>query len=493
MSRRLLRQAIGLASLAVAAATLPGCKRASQGPVQVIAIGDGLKVRDPAIGPLSVPQSILVQNVAQGLVRFDASGNIVGGLAERWNVSDDGLSYIFRIASAEWPDGTKITAQQVARELKRELASRSRNELSDSLGAVEEVVAMTDRVIEIRLRAPRPNLLSLLAQPQMGIFRNGFGSGPFAIDRERSQAGALRLVRSFAADDDEARQSDELLLSAASARDAVAAFAKGSADLVLGGTFIDLPYVRSVKLPRNVLRFDPASGLFGLAPLRTEGPFGSADARRLLSQSLDRDAIVAALAVPNLAPRTTLLEPGLDGIAPPAPPAWTATPLAERLPRLQATSRTLFGKKQPLSVRVYLPEGPGADLLLQQLQRSWAQIGLTVERSDRESRADFMLVDLVAPSSSPAWFVRRLRCGAVRVCDDKMDELTDAARQTQIPAERYAMLAQAAAIADDKQLFLPITAPIRWSLVSARIASFAGNRFARHSLMNLQQAQRDGD
>ena len=62
---------------------------------------------------------MLLANVAQGLVRFDSAGNIVGGLAERWNVSDDGLSYIFRLASTEWPDGRKITAQQVARLLKR--------------------------------------------------------------------------------------------------------------------------------------------------------------------------------------------------------------------------------------------------------------------------------------------------------------------------------------------------------------------------------------
>src|SRR5213596_949781 len=70
------------------------------------------KLRDPALGPLPPASAVLLSNVAQGLVRFDASGNIVPGLAERWNVSDDGLSYIFRIASKNWPNGTKITAQQ---------------------------------------------------------------------------------------------------------------------------------------------------------------------------------------------------------------------------------------------------------------------------------------------------------------------------------------------------------------------------------------------
>ena len=63
----------------------------------------------------------------------------------------------------------------------------------------------------------------------------------------------------------------------------------------------------------------------------------------------------------------------------------------------------------------------------------------------------------------------------------------DAARQTPVPAQRYALLAQAAARIDDAQLFIPITAPVRWSLVSARIQGFAGNRYASHTLTDLQQ------
>ena len=46
---------------------------------------------------------------------------------------------------------------------------------------------------------------------------------------------------------------------------------------------------------------------------------------------------------------------------------------------------------------------------------------------------------------------------------------------------------QAAARIDDAQLFIPITAPVRWSLVSARVQNFAGNRYARHTLTDLEQ------
>src|SRR3954449_394428 len=155
------------------------CRQQAEGPLKAVVIGGEPKLRAPALGSLPPADAVLLENVAQGLVRFDGTGNIVGGLAERWNVSDDGLSYIFRIASKNWPDGTKITADQVARLLKRQLAARSRNPLKDALGAVDDIVAMTDRVVEIRLVAPRPTLLALLAQPEMAVLRVSQGSGPF--------------------------------------------------------------------------------------------------------------------------------------------------------------------------------------------------------------------------------------------------------------------------------------------------------------------------
>jgi peptide/nickel transport system substrate-binding protein len=63
----------------------------------------------------------------------------------------------------------------------------------------------------------------------------------------------------------------------------------------------------------------------------------------------------------------------------------------------------------------------------------------------------------------------------------------EAARQTSVPAQRFALLGQAASKIDGEQLFIPIAAPVRWSLVSARVRGFAGNRYARHTLTDLQQ------
>jgi peptide/nickel transport system substrate-binding protein len=483
MRSKLLTLAVTLTLTAAMAACRPG----PEGAVKVVVIGGEPTLRDPAAGPLSGPDAVLLSNVAQGLVRFDASGNIVGGLAERWNVSDDGMSYIFRLATGEWPGGGKITAEQVARALKRQIGPRSRNPAKDTLGAIDDIVAMTDRVIEIRLVAPRPNLLPLLAQPDMGIIRGGYGTGPFSFSAAAEPGGELRLRSEVVSNDGDVTRREEVLLSGAKAEQAVRMFAAGKVDLVLGGTFADLPYARAVRLPRNSLRFDPAAGLFGLVPTSADGPLKERDVRRLLSEAIDRDALVASLNVPGLTARANVLEPGLDGVSAPAPPPWFGTSAADRRPALLAEAKRLFGAQAKPTIRIFLGEGPGADMLFGRLSSDWGVLGLTVARAKTAGAADLKLVDAVAPSTSPAWFLRSFRCDAVPLCNADIDQLLGAARVAPVPAQRYALLSDAAGRIDDAQLFIPLAAPVRWSLVGGRIPGFAGNRFARHTLTDLEQ------
>jgi peptide/nickel transport system substrate-binding protein len=486
MPRPLIRRALTVA-LVAALAFVPGaCRDRNEGVVRVTVIGAAPKIRDPAQAALSPADAALLASVGQGLVRFDAAGNIVAGLAERWNVSDDGMSYIFRIAATNWPGGGKVTAQQVARLLKRSLAASSRNPLKDTLGVVDDIVPMTDRVIEIRLRAPRPNLLALLAQPEFAIVRAGLGTGPFQARADGGSEGELRLTREVTAPDGDQSRRDELLLGASAAEPAVRAFAAAKVDLVLGGTFADLPYARAARLPRGALRFDPVSGLFGLVPAVAGSRVTSADARRLLNAAIDRPALIAAYNVPGLAARTTMLEPGLEGVPAPVQPPWFARSPALRRAALLAEANRLFGSEKP-AIRVFLPAGPGSDLLFNRLALDWGALGFAVARATTPSAADFRLIDMVAPSTSAAWFLRQFRCGMVPVCDDGTDQLLDGARETLVPGQRYAMLAEAAARMDDAHVFLPLAAPVRWSLVSGRIIGFAGNRYGRHTLTDLDQ------
>ena len=159
---------------------LAGCGEKNGGPIAVSAIGGQPKLINPSRERLDPASAFLVESSAQGLVRFDAGGEIVPGLAESWVVSDDGLRYTFRIArGSTWGNGDKVTAEQIVARLRAAAAPSSRNPLRPLLGAVDEIVKMTDDVLEIALKAPRPNFLQLLAQPELGMIRGGSGAGPY--------------------------------------------------------------------------------------------------------------------------------------------------------------------------------------------------------------------------------------------------------------------------------------------------------------------------
>lgn len=53
----------------------------------------------------------IIGNTFEGLVRFNKSGEVEGAMADSWTVSDDGLTYTFKLRDANWSDGKPVTAQ----------------------------------------------------------------------------------------------------------------------------------------------------------------------------------------------------------------------------------------------------------------------------------------------------------------------------------------------------------------------------------------------
>src|ERR1700754_1517788 len=90
----------------LALALLAGCRRHDDGgPIEVGVIGNPIATAraEADRGPLDAPAAALVGATGQGLVRFDAGGQIVPGLAARWIVSDRGRSLIFRLPDLPGP------------------------------------------------------------------------------------------------------------------------------------------------------------------------------------------------------------------------------------------------------------------------------------------------------------------------------------------------------------------------------------------------------
>ncbi len=457
---------VRLMLLAVLAA-LAACNAPPQGgPIIASVIGDPPDLIDPSQKPLSPPTALLLTTTAQGLVRFDGAGQIEPGLAMRWAVSDDGLYYTFRLV-----DGTGVTAEDAARRLRAAMGPTSRNPLKPLLGAIEEIVPVTPEVIEIRLRAPRPNLLELLAQPELALIGEQGGTGPFRVVERIGDALLLRLDRG-----EEDHRHPPLWLRGERAALAVARFVSGRASLVTGGSFADLPFARAISPPPGVLRFDPVGGLLGLAIVEPRGFLGESANRRALSLAINRGRIVRLIGVAGLAPTERIVPMPSAGMRRRAEAArivarWRADGHAE--PRL----------------RVALPPGPGADMLFRLVAADWAAIGVQTRRVEMHESADLRLVDAVAPSDGDAWHLRRFACGSAPLCSPEADAMLASALEAPTPEARAARLAAAEAYLEALMPFIAITQPIRWSLVDPGLDGWVENQRGIHPLNHLRAAR----
>lgn len=474
-----------LFALACAAILLASCDtRSDAGPVVVSAIGDEVALSDPARGTLDHGRRLLLDATAQGLVRFDAAGQIEPGLAERWIVIDHGMSYLFRLREAEWSDGDKVTSEEVVAALRRQIAPGSRNTLLPFLSAIDQIVARTPEVIEVELKRPRPDLLKLFAQPELALFRTRKpgGSGPFRLSDGRQ--GHVLLRPAFdprqSPDDDRAKPGpqDNVELIGERASRAIARFMLRQSDLVSGGTAADWPLLAAAGIAPANRRVDPAVGLFGWAVVDRSGFLADTASRAAVARAIDRQAIVAAFGT-TWPVTSQILPETLDSAAPPAQPIWATAPPAATPNPVTAWRATHPGE---LHLRLAVPAGPGGTLVFGLTAASLHTLGIIADRVAWGAPADLRLIDAVAPYDSARWYLAT----ACQLCSIEAQAALDGARDAATMALRAQHIAEADAALASDVAFIPIAQPLRWSLVSLRLKQWQPNARAWHPLNRLR-------
>lgn len=430
---------------------------------------------------------------SQGLVALDPAGAVVPAIAERWIVTDDGSSYIFRIREFDLPDGSRLTAQAVRDRLALTLRRLQGTSLGLDLAKVRDIRAMTGRVIEVRLTSPMPDLLQLLAQPELGLALERAQIGPM---RARKDGEVIELSAMPPEDRGLPQQEDwEDLVSPVRvyAEDAVAAtegFTKGKYDLVLGGRLSSLPLVNAGPLSRGTIRLDAAIGLFGLDVVYPTGFLSAAENREAVAMAIDRAALLGAFNIGGWVPTTRIVAPGLPNDPGAVGERWTDMDMAAR--RSRAGSRVnrwtgLNGGKVRLTID--LPDGPGSDLLFDALASDLGAIGIEAVRAGDGARANLVLRDRVARFGSNRWFLNQFNCKiSRRVCSQDADYLVSLSVEARDLAEESSYLAEAEQTLTATNLYIPLGAPIRWSLVRGDIDGYSENGWNTHPLFPLSRA-----
>jgi ABC-type dipeptide transport system, periplasmic component len=111
------------------------------------------------------PTQMVAGNIYEGLLRYDTDMNPQPGLAESWEVSEDGLTYTFTLhEGVVWHDGEPFTAEDVVFSVDTFLRE-THPRLRVSLQHVESVTALDDRTVQFQLKNP--------FGPFLGVFEVG--------------------------------------------------------------------------------------------------------------------------------------------------------------------------------------------------------------------------------------------------------------------------------------------------------------------------------
>lgn len=131
---------------------------------------------DPALAT-DTTSGAIINNVFEGLTTRDPEGNPVPGMAESWEVSEDGLTYTFTLRDANWSNGDPVTANDFEYAWKRVLDPATGAQYASIMFVVEGaeaynsgegdvdsvgVTAVDEKTLEVQLALPSPYFEELI-------------------------------------------------------------------------------------------------------------------------------------------------------------------------------------------------------------------------------------------------------------------------------------------------------------------------------------------
>ncbi|PWW00463.1 peptide/nickel transport system substrate-binding protein [Hoeflea marina] len=255
---------------------------------------------DPTGGAAAAIDEVVYANVFEGLTRFGPDGAVLPDLAQSWEISEDGLVYIFKLQSGvTFHDGSTFDAEDVKFSLDRARADESTNAQKALFAGIASVDVVDPMTVKVTLSKPNGSFLfnmawgdAIMVAPETAADNatNPVGTGPFRFS-EWVKGDHVDLVRNpnyWGA----AVSLDKVTFKFIS--DPTAAFAA-----MMAG---DLDAYPNFPAPENLTQFE-ADPRFQVLIGSTEGetilamnnkkpPLDNIKVREAISHAIDRQAII---------------------------------------------------------------------------------------------------------------------------------------------------------------------------------------------------------
>lgn len=476
---------------------------------------------DPALAEDIHAFSILT-DLYEGLVTVAADGSTLPGVAGSWEIGDNGRIYTFVLRdNARWSNGEPVLAADFVNAFRRVANPATASVygfLLENIGnfaAVQSgdlpaeqlaVVAIEERLLEIRLTNPTSHFLAALtmpvafpvyttaSNPKVSTAPETFvGNGAYILDSV-VPGGAISIKRSPTFRDAGSVAVEQIIYLPLADPDAeLNMYRSGELDITHTIPPTQLQMLRA-DMPEHV-RIAPSLALYYLAFDLTEPPLDDRLLRRSLNMAIDREKLVSIIGRG---------EQAAFGIVPPgvanhdaARFTWRELPAAERQQQAQELYlRAGYGDASPLALQLTYDAGDIHERIALAVSSMWREVlgvEVTIFKMEwqyflatRENRAAWQVMRFAwfGDYDDASTFMNIFRSNdpqnLAAYANPDYDKLVADASAEPNDQRRAALMQNAEALLLDDYPIAPLYFYVSKHMVSPGIAGFENNILDRH-------------
>jgi oligopeptide transport system substrate-binding protein len=512
-----------LGALALLAAGLAACGQGAAPPASAAVIlrrGNGPEPESLDLHAARSEAALTVlRDLYEGLTSLDARGLPIPAAAERYEISQDGMSYVFHLRpAARWSNGEAVVAEDFVAAWRRLVDPHTAAQYADVLGAVRGATdimagrsppqslaarALDPLTLAVELAVPTPYFLSILAHPATFPINRGslaahgrgyakpgvmVSNGAFTLARWDFGSHLVASRNSRYWNDGDNRLDGVEYYSFAEAATELRAFRTGQVEVT---STIPAAQMRWVKDHLGAqLHVAPQLAVYYLGlNLRKPPMGGSRDLRVALSMAIDRDKLVESITGGGERPAFTFVPPATYGYSPPLPD-YAAWPMPQRIARARQLLHQAGLDVHPPTLEISYNSGELHGRIAVAVAGMWKE-ALGIETRLRAEEFKVLLQDIdrgeagifraswLGDYNDASGFLQVLKSGfglnLPRYSSPDYDALLERACASNQGEERQRLLEQAESTMLADQPLIPLFFYVSKHLVAARLRGWQDN------------------
>jgi oligopeptide transport system substrate-binding protein len=361
-----------------------------------------------------VPEANIQYELFEGLTTYSPDGKVVPGVAEKWEVSDDGLTYTFHLRDSKWSNGDPVTAGDFVYTFQRLVDPATASDyayiIDDIAGAYDirngtqkdlsklGATAVDDKTLKITLAHPTPYFLGLLRHSsvlpvnQKSIKAhpddwtkpgNLVGNGAYTLTEWTPQASLTMTKNPNYYGADKVKIDKVVYYPTEDLSEEFKRYRAGELDVTYDTPSDQMKYVMANM--KDQFQNSPYLGTYYYVINLTKEPLGKQrDLREALALAVDRETLVSKITQAGELPAYAWVPPGIHGWTQQSVDFKDTDKAARKAKAIALLAKNGYTPLNPLKVDILYNTSENHKKIAVAIQSMWKAIGVQATITNQE-------------------------------------------------------------------------------------------------------------